>query len=259
MTLDRLHTYLHANAGVRARDVVDLDVVTLYLGTAMAASDNVALMREDDDARLAGSLALARARVRERNGTIHVRLIEEVFPRLASAMTPLGLRQVKREPLFVCTPATLLPTSDILGLTFVTLTSESQLHNVQQELDTNERGFDPGFTGFASTDQAERFRSTLVTARAFTAHLNGEAVAAGMFHTPLDGVTQISGIATLAPYRRRGIAATLTTFMTQTAFNAGVDLVYLAAANEPAQRVYERLGFREVGTLLAYDDTISIR
>ncbi len=256
-TIMRLHTYLNANARVRARDVVHLGIITLYQSTVTDPRDNVILVHEDDAGRLAGPLRQARASVQERGGRAHVRLIEEMFPHLSTALTSLGFREVEREPLLICTPEMLRPASNAPELTVATLTRESPLRDIQQELDINERGFDPGFSGSATAEQAERFRSTLDSARAFTAHLNGKAVAAGMFHTPLDGVTQLSGIATLAAFRRRGIAAALTTFMTQTAFDAGVDLVYLAAANETAQRVYERIGYRQAGMLIRYDDTLT--
>lgn len=255
-TLSRLHAYLHANARVRACDVIPLGVVTLYRGTVMDHRESLVLANEDNSDGLAGPLALAGASAQERGGIAQVRLIAELFPHLPPALALLGFRETRRERLMVCAPETLRPGAAVCGLTFTTLTSESPVRAIQEELDINERGFDPGFSGSATEEQAERVRSTLVTARAFTAHLNGTAVAAGMFHTPIDGVTQISGIATLAPFRRRGIAAALTTFMTQTAFDNGVDLVYLAAANESALRVYERIGYREVGTLLRYEDAL---
>jgi predicted GNAT family acetyltransferase len=159
---------------------------------------------------------------------------------------------VRREPMMTCTREQLLPVDVPDGLSYETLTQASPLDAVRLELEVNEHGFDPTFAGSVTIDQAERFRSTLAHARAFIARQDSEPAAAGMFHPPIDGLTQFSGIATLAPFRRRGIAAALTSFMAQAAFDAGADLVYLAAANEPARRVYHRLGFREVGTLLVY-------
>jgi ribosomal protein S18 acetylase RimI-like enzyme len=252
--LDRIHQYLHANARARNRDAEDFGVVTLYLGTAMDESDNVVLANTDDPGALLEALAEARDRVNAHAGRTNVRLIQEQFPNLASAIESTGFRQRKREPLFTCTREQLRPADAVPGLTIDTLTSMSPLAAIQETLDVNERGFDPGYTASATEQQAANFRRTLVTARAFTAHLNGETVAGGMYHTPLDGVTQFSGIATLEPYRQRGIAAALTTVMIETAFAAGVDFVYLAAANAPARRVYERLGFQSAGMLLVYQD-----
>ncbi len=254
-TLDRIHNYLHDNARTRAIEVVPFGSVTLYLGTVISEHDIVALVNDNDQKRLALSLANARTRVEMSGGQTHVRIVEELFPAVPPIVDALGFREVKRERLLTCTPDILQPARDVHGLTFVTLTSDSPLGDVQLELDINERGFDPDFRGLATEQLAARFRSTLDTARAFTAHLDGEAVAAGMFHRPINGVTQCSGIATIETFRRRGISSALTTHMTRIAFESGVDLIYLAAANDAALRVYERIGYRQVGTLIVYDDT----
>ena len=149
----------------------------------------------------------------------------------------------------------LRPVDDIPDLTVVTLTRDSPLPEIQEGIDVNERGFDPAYTESATEQEAERFRRTLGAARAFTARLDGVAVAAGMFNVPFGGVTRLVGIATLEPYRRRGTAAALTAQITRAAFDSGVELTFLAAASDDARRVYERIGYRVVGTILGYDDT----
>jgi predicted GNAT family acetyltransferase len=74
-----------------------------------------------------------------------------------------------------------------------------------------------------------------------------------MFTTISDnGVTELVGITTLGPFRRRGIAASLTAYMTDQALAHGATTVFLTAANEPAGRVYERVGFRFEGTKVVY-------
>ena len=52
------------------------------------------------------------------------------------------------------------------------------------------------------------------------------------------------GITTLVPYRRRGIAASLTAYATQAALALGVDLAFLSTSDSTARRAYDRLGFR---------------
>ena len=69
---------------------------------------------------------------------------------------------------------------------------------------------------------------------------------------PAGGVAELVGIATLGPYRRRGVAASLTTYAAQTAFTLGVDLVYLSTTNPDARRVYERLGFQPCAVQLTF-------
>jgi predicted GNAT family acetyltransferase len=61
-------------------------------------------------------------------------------------------------------------------------------------------------------------------------------------------VTEIVGVATLPAFRRRGIGAALTAFLTSDAGDRGVRTVFLSAGNEDVARVYERAGFRRIGT-----------
>ena len=69
---------------------------------------------------------------------------------------------------------------------------------------------------------------------------------------PFDGITELVGIATGVPFRRRGIATCLTDLSLRWAFAHGVDIACLTAADRDAGRVYERTGFWPVATMLAY-------
>jgi predicted GNAT family acetyltransferase len=82
--------------------------------------------------------------------------------------------------------------------------------------------------------------------------LEGEPIATGAHTAPLDGFTELVGIATLADYRRRGVAGALVAAMAQAAFRAGVRVAFLSAADERAGRVYERVGFRPYATARAF-------
>jgi predicted GNAT family acetyltransferase len=59
-------------------------------------------------------------------------------------------------------------------------------------------------------------------------------------------------MATLPEARRRGVAATLTTFMAQDRFGAGDTLVWLTAQTPPAKALYQKLGFRLIGERCYY-------
>jgi ribosomal protein S18 acetylase RimI-like enzyme len=65
---------------------------------------------------------------------------------------------------------------------------------------------------------------------------------------PVDGVTEIVGVATLPVARRRGIGAAVTSALVTDARSRGVDLVFLSAGSDDVARVYARVGFRRVGT-----------
>ena len=60
-------------------------------------------------------------------------------------------------------------------------------------------------------------------------------------------VVELIGIGTAARARGRGLGAAVTAMLAATARRAGAGLVFLAAGDESATRVYERVGFRQVG------------
>lgn len=182
-----------------------------------------------------------------------IQWIAEFAPHLAPMLQAKGFSEYQRETLLVCTPETRSRTpAPVAGLTFVTITDASPLDEVRESLDVNEFGFDPDAAQPATDEQAENFRATLQTARAFTARLHGRPASAGMYTAPVAGVTELLGIATLEQYRGQGIAAALTAHMASSAFAQGCDIVFLWTANPAARRAYEHAGFQPVGEVLTY-------
>lgn len=74
---------------------------------------------------------------------------------------------------------------------------------------------------------------------------------AGGSHSPVGDVTELTGIATLSAARRRGLGAAVTAALVADAQARGVGTVFLAAGDDDIPRVYERVGFRRVGTACA--------
>ena len=70
----------------------------------------------------------------------------------------------------------------------------------------------------------------------------------GGSYTPVDGVAEIAGVAVLPAYRRRGLGAQLTYVLARDALDRGVTTVFCGAASLDVARVYERVGFRRIGT-----------
>jgi predicted GNAT family acetyltransferase len=181
-----------------------------------------------------------------------IRWLEADTPHLAASLQAAGFREHLQDVLLACTPQTLRSPAPLPGLTFVTLTQTASLADVREGLDVNEFGFDPTSAQPATEEQAERFRATLGAARAFTARLDGEGAGAGMYTPPDEGVTELTGIATLERFRGRGVATALTAYMTHSAFTQGCDLVFLTTSNPIVRRAYERAGFLSAGVVLTY-------
>jgi predicted GNAT family acetyltransferase len=71
-------------------------------------------------------------------------------------------------------------------------------------------------------------------------------VAAGSAQRAGD-VIELVGIGTAASVRGRGLGSAVTALLAAAARGAGAELVFLAAGDDTATRVYERVGFRWVG------------
>jgi ribosomal protein S18 acetylase RimI-like enzyme len=141
-----------------------------------------------------------------------------------------------------CTAGALLPVPPIPGLVIETVTAQADLAAIVENLNLNERGFDPDAPP-TTIEQAEQFRLGMSESAGFTARLHGVGVGAGMHLAIRDGMTELVGITTLVPYRGRGIGAVLTSAIARRAFDHGADSVFLVTDNPVAQRLYRRLGF----------------
>jgi GNAT superfamily N-acetyltransferase len=73
------------------------------------------------------------------------------------------------------------------------------------------------------------------------------AVAAGTVQRAGD-VAEVVGVGTLPSARRRGLGAAITAALARDALDRGVEVVFLSAGSEDIARVYERVGFRRIGT-----------
>lgn len=78
------------------------------------------------------------------------------------------------------------------------------------------------------------------------AYVEGAPVCHGS-HALVGTTTEITGVATLPAFRRRGLAAAVTAALADDAVRRGATLVWLSADDEDVARVYARLGFRRIG------------
>ena len=177
--------------------------------------------------------------------------VEEYTPALAEALARAGFTLEDRCLLMVCTPETLRPAPAVAGLELVTLGPSSPAADVRAYTNVGRSAFgDPEIE--VSDAAAEQFRRKLVENGAFLARLDDAVVGVAGYTAPLDGLTELVGIATREDYRRRGVATALTAYAVQAAYDQGVGAAFLTAADERAGRVYERVGFRAQATSLAY-------
>jgi ribosomal protein S18 acetylase RimI-like enzyme len=185
--------------------------------------------------------------------TPHVKMIAEIEPGLVALLESARFVVHEKMRVMVCTADALRFPPDRPDLSIQALDQFSPLALIREMLDVNTQGFNPDSMVLATDEEAERFRRMLVKGRGFTARLWGSsAVGGGMYTDIEDGITELVGISTLLPFRRLGIAAHVTAYMTRVAFAQGADLVFLIAVDDYAARMYQRVGFRPCGTFVSY-------
>ncbi|MGC0418910.1 GNAT family N-acetyltransferase [Embleya sp. AB8] len=111
------------------------------------------------------------------------------------------------------------------------------------ERDTAALGQDPELLSYLN----ERLRSGATVM--FAAYSPAGPLCVGSYQQLYD-TTEIVGVATLPAARRGGLAAAVTWELARHALASGSETVFLSAGDEHVARVYDRLGFRSVGTAL---------
>jgi GNAT superfamily N-acetyltransferase len=205
----------------------------------------------------ADDVAALRARQRELGVREALEWVHETTPSLTGAASAAGL-EVLQVPLLALNGDWRSPPAPA-GVTLRMLGADDPALPAAQaavELAFAAAGAGLGDAGPEARDLAEgqlgdlgflreRLRRGL-TAMAVAESEDGP-LAAGS-HQLAAGVSEAMGIGTLPAARRRGIGAAVTARLVQDARARGADVVFLSAAGDDVARLYERLGFRRIGT-----------
>jgi GNAT superfamily N-acetyltransferase len=213
---------------------------------------NYAIPRADCEACLDSSLPSLCGEFEDRGRLPRFEFVEEYAPALPDALGAHGFREEYRGPCMVCEPATRVALPEVPGLTIEDVDADASDDALRELVRTQRQGFGAPESWAPSDDDMERLRASLETGHAFVARLEGRAVGAGTLTPPHAGLSELGGVATLEPYRRRGIAVAVTAAAAAYAFDSGLEAVCLSAGDADSTRVYERAGFRVVATMLAY-------
>lgn len=68
-------------------------------------------------------------------------------------------------------------------------------------------------------------------------------------HNPRGEVSEIRGVGVLPAFRRRGLAGAIVHLLAHQALDSGITTVFCGAESSDVARVYERVGFRQVGII----------
>jgi predicted GNAT family acetyltransferase len=178
----------------------------------------------------------------ERGRVPRLEWVESRAPGLATALEAAGFACEARLDLMTCTPETLRDVPAPEGVTLEVL--EAGDASERELLVTTRASYDDA--GETPDD------ATLGTSVGVLARVDGEPAGGGQFTVPFDGLTEVAGIGVLPRFRRRGIAAAVTSRLTREAFARGVTLAFLTPGDDDTRRVYERAGYAATSTVLAY-------
>lgn len=208
-----------------------------------------------DGLNLAELLSELREVFQERDRTLRFEFTEFLWPSLPQALEEAGLLLEVRHPMLLCTPSDFQP-YQAPAVTVQMLTATDDTKTLTTFLSIRNQGFEQEFAEEPPTDkEISQLREQLQTGtmRYGLAHLDGTPAGVAMT-TPMSGICELVGVTTLSAMRRRGVAATLSSFLVKDHFRGGGDLVWLSAGDKIAQATYERIGFQKVASRLNYID-----
>ncbi|MFI5118952.1 MAG: GNAT family N-acetyltransferase [Thermoanaerobaculia bacterium] len=252
--LERIQAQMRAVAR-RLYDAVPVPPFTLFFhATDALPYFNYAI--PDGPAAASGNLAapleLLEAEFHARRRVPRFEFVEACAPRLGKALQAHGFALENRAELMVCPRGEERTAPAVSGLDVATLDSGTALGEFVTFLDVQRRAFGLPAATQPSDENARSLRETLSDGLAFLARIAGEPVATAMIQPPHDGLTELVGVSTLEKFRRRGIGGFLSFAAVRAAFDRGVSLAFLSAADARAGRVYEGAGFSPAGHSLFY-------
>lgn len=187
-----------------------------------------------------------RERQRELDAPEKLEWVHETTPSLLAAARDTGLA-VEECPLLVLAEA--LPASRPGSARVSMLDPASDL--VPAAMAAVSAGFagtdDVAVPAEAAVGRRRRMMEAGLIAMAVALDADGTVVGAGA-HGPRGGTTELAGIAVLPRARRQGAGEAVTRALVEDAAARGVGTVFLSAQDDSVARVYERVGFRRVGT-----------
>ncbi|MGW0961080.1 GNAT family N-acetyltransferase [Streptomyces gelaticus] len=167
-------------------------------------------------------------------------------PAVEPALLAAGFTVENRAPIMACAPGELLPPKQVDSLTITEPATDAELAAAAL---VQHHGY--GGTGEPEDGVAQWLRTAARDGGvAALATVDSVPVGAGGCSVPVDGLTELAGLAVADAYRRRGIGAALSAHLTTTAFERGCRVVWLEPGDADVERVYAGIGFRRIGEKL---------
>ncbi|MBM7437140.1 GNAT family N-acetyltransferase [Streptomyces sp. HB132] len=186
------------------------------------------------------------AAFREHDRLPRLEFLPSWAPAVEPALLAAGFTVENRAPVMACTADTLLAPKPVDGLRIAEPATDTEFTSAAAVQHT-------GFGGEGGPDDGE-----IAWLRAATegggvsglATVGGLPAGAGGCSAPIDGIGELAGLAVTDAFRRRGVGAALSAWLTRAAFERGFDAVWLEPGSPDVERVYAGIGYRRTGEKL---------
>ncbi|WP_329210152.1 GNAT family N-acetyltransferase [Streptomyces sp. NBC_01708] len=167
-------------------------------------------------------------------------------PAVEPALLAAGFTVENRAPVLACTADGLLTPEPVGGLHVAEPVTDDEFTSAAAVQHT-------GFGGEGGPDDGE-----IAWLRGATegggvsalATVDGLPAGAGGCSVPVDGIGELAGLAVAGTFRRRGVGAALSAWLTRTAFERGFHAVWLEPGGPDVERIYAGIGYRRTGEKL---------
>jgi ribosomal protein S18 acetylase RimI-like enzyme len=219
-----------------------------FLATFSPHSDNPYLNYAvpDDDARpTAADVAGLTAAYRNRNLVPRLEFLAATAPEAEVALRAAGYAPERRIPVMLCPPGALVPPPAPEGIELVVPGSDEDFAGM---LTAQHEAFED--TGPVDADGARAWLEKGGLSVYARDARTGEPAGGGSAEAVVDGTTEVAGIGVRGAYRRRGIGAAITAWLTGAVHDRGAHTVFLTPAGTDEQRMYARVGYRPAGEMV---------
>ena len=188
---------------------------------------------------------------RERKRVLRFEFLEPIHKGLGAALKECGLKLEREAPLMVCGRGDLI---DFVNHDVQVRTLDAGVTDevLKELLLVGRRAFGVNDEVVKPAEIVEQ-REHLGAGRYRTAYatIDGVVVGIGSMTVQTD---ELVGIGTLPEHRRRGVAASVSSFLVREHFLRGGKMAWLSAGDETAEAVYRKIGFHTVGVQSNYID-----
>jgi ribosomal protein S18 acetylase RimI-like enzyme len=175
--------------------------------------------------------------------------VAEYAPELEDQARAAGFALELRAPVMTCEPGQRRDPPPVDGLEVVPLAPDAPDALVRELLTVQEEGFGAEAVSVGAEDVAY-IRG--VIGGAALGRIDGRSAGGATLNALRDGLGEVTGVATRAAFRRRGVAAALVAEVARQGFAAGAEALLLTPGDAGSQRVYARAGFVPALTMLHY-------